>query len=91
MTAVPAIDLIEAGAALVAGAALIWFPGRYRRRAERHRAERIAELRAGAEETYFEETRALEAYPVPGRDWHWRLIGALLIAFGGFLVLDYFS
>ena len=45
----------------------------------RAREARLAELRAGAPETYFEERRALEAYPLTHRKWVWRLLGAVTL------------
>jgi hypothetical protein len=43
------------------------------------RERRLAELRQGKEETYFEERRALEAYPPVRRLWVWRLFGCLCL------------
>ena len=91
MSGFAAFEFIEAAAAIAAGAVLIWFPGRYRRREEKRRAARIAELTAGAEESYFEERRALGAYPLPSRDWVWRLFGALLVGAGVLVIFDLLS
>ena len=46
------------------------------------RERRLAELRQGKEETYFEERRALEAYPPVRRLWVWRLLGCLCLLLG---------
>jgi len=43
------------------------------------RERRLAELRQGKEEAYFEERRALEAYPPVRRLWVWRLLGCLVL------------
>lgn len=81
-----AVDLIEPGLAMAAGAALLWLPRAYRRRAERGHAARLAELKAGAEEHLFEERRSLEAYPPPKSDATWKLLGAVLFLLGAFQV-----
>ena len=72
--------------ALAAGTALILFPGRYRRRAEERHSSRLAELEAGAEESYFEEKRSLLAYRPIRSDRGWRGVGALLILIGLYLL-----
>jgi uncharacterized membrane protein len=87
MGAFAAVDLIQPLLAMAAGVALMWFPGRWGRAIERRHAARLAELEAGAEEAFFEERRALEAYRPPKSDMApWRLLGALLFLLGAFLV-----
>ena len=84
MNALLAVDVIGSGLVMVAGAALVWFPRRYRKRAERERAARLAELDAGADEAFFEERRSLVAYPPPRSDWTWRLLGTVVFLLGAF-------
>ena len=48
---------------------------------EEQRQERLAELRAGAEERYFEERRELEAYG-PNSAGPFRLWGTLILLLG---------
>ncbi|WP_298198937.1 hypothetical protein [Novosphingobium sp.] len=56
-------------------------------RARRLRREaRRAELSAGAEERFFEEARALDAYPLPRTDIGIRLAGLGMVALGLVLV-----
>ena len=81
-----ALDLIQPGLAMAAGAALMWFPRKHRRDAERRHAARLAELNAGAEERFFEERRSLEAYRPAKADMTWKLGGALLFLLGAFQV-----
>lgn len=40
--------------------------------APRRHARRLAALRDGAREAWFEERRSLETYPPPDRTQHWR-------------------
>ncbi|WP_295633218.1 hypothetical protein [Novosphingobium sp.] len=47
---------------------------------ERH-AKRLAELRCGAQEKYFEERRSLETYRPRGLSWPYRLFGVATMAF----------
>jgi hypothetical protein len=48
---------------------------------ERHE-RRLAELRHGGKEGYFEERRSLEAYPPFRRLWVWRLMGLVCFLLG---------
>ncbi len=50
--------------------------------AETSVAKRLAEIAGGAEESYFEERRSLEAYPPPSSDTKMRWLGALLTVLG---------
>lgn len=86
MSVVTAIDLIEPGLAVALGAAVLWFPSRYRRAAQQRHAARLAEIEAGAEETYFEEKRALESYRPARRDRTWQLLGAGMVLLGALQV-----
>ena len=45
-------------------------------------AKRIAEIEAGAPESYFEEYRALKAYPVTSSSRTWLVVGWLLVVTG---------
>jgi hypothetical protein len=81
-----AVDLIKPGLLAVAGAALLWFPHRYRQSAERRHAERSAELEAGADEAFFEERRSLDAYRPARSDRTWQLLGAVLFSLGAFQI-----
>jgi hypothetical protein len=81
-----ALELIEPGLAVAAGTALLWFPGQFRRLAQRRNAERLAELEAGGEESYFEERRALKAYAPTRRDFTWQLLGAVFVIIGAFQI-----
>ena len=67
--------------ALASGASLAVRPERRRRAWQ----SRIDALRAGAPERYFEELRALEAYPVPPSDRRLRLYGVALLLCGAVL------
>lgn len=44
-------------------------------------ADRLAELRGGAQEKYFEERRSLETYRPRGLSWPYRLFGLVTMAF----------
>lgn len=55
--------------------------------ASRH-AERLAELREGAPERFFEERRSLETYGPPGGTWPYRIFGLAILVFSiGSIVL----
>lgn len=45
-------------------------------------AKRIAEIEAGAPESYFEECRALKAYPVTSSNRKWLVMGWLFVVAG---------
>jgi hypothetical protein len=81
-----AVDLIQPGLAMAAGAGLMWFPRKHRRNAERESAARLAELKSGGEELFFEERRSLEAYRPPKSDTTWKLFGAVVFLLGAFQV-----
>lgn len=49
-------------------------------------AKRIADLDAGAPERYFEERRALVAYPAPATIKGWRIKGIALVVLGILLI-----
>lgn len=49
-------------------------------KAQRH-SQRLAELREGASEAYFEERRALETYRPRGVSWPYRVFGLAMMAF----------
>ena len=67
---------------IAAGLVSILWPRWLMNRAKARYDRRLAELRAGAEETYFEEQRSLLAYP-PRVPWRWdRLYGGLLVLLG---------
>ena len=83
----PLADPLQAVLLLAAGVALMVVPGRIRRRAERIHAERLAQLDAGGEESFFEERRSLEAWPPPRHDRSWRWLGAVLILVAGLQIL----
>lgn len=70
------IALIIFGAVLLARPILIARP--FIERRER----RLADLRHGGEEAFFEERRSLEAYPPVRRLWVWRLIGLVCFLLG---------
>ncbi|HEX7848977.1 MAG TPA: hypothetical protein VF485_04505 [Sphingomonas sp.] len=46
------------------------------------RDRRLAQLRRGADEAYFEERRSLEAYPAIQKLWIWRVIGLTFLLLG---------
>lgn len=76
---------------LASGLVMFLFPRRKRLAAEIRIATRKNQLAAGDPERYFEEGRALDAYPPPTTDAKWRIRGALLIALGVALpVMSYF-
>lgn len=91
MDALLALQLIEPGLAVAAGAALLWFPRRFRRLAQRRHAARLAELEAGGKETYFEERRELQAYPPGRKDFTWQLLGAVFVILGAFQIFILFT
>lgn len=70
-------DLVMGVFAVALGLSGLLYPGRRRRVWERRREE----LSAGAPERFFEERRALEAYP-PGTDRRARLAGLGMVLAG---------
>lgn len=82
-----AVDLIQPGLTIAAGAAFIWFPRCHRGLAERRHAARLAELDAEAGERFFEERRSLEAYRPSKSDTTWKLFGVVCFLLGAFQVV----
>jgi hypothetical protein len=66
----------------IAGALVLFWPYSFSARAGLQHEKRLEELRSGAEETYFEERRSLEAYRPPRSELTWRLLGAILLVLG---------
>jgi hypothetical protein len=64
---------------IILGAVILFWPGRISDRASKKHEERLATLREGAVESYFEERRALEAYKPLRIEVAWRLLGIILI------------
>jgi hypothetical protein len=62
----------------VAGLMMVIWPHLFANHARRRHDERLADLAAGGDERYFEERRALEAYPPMAKLGAWRLLGGLL-------------
>jgi hypothetical protein len=71
----------EAALGIIVGLVLILFAPSIRRKEERKRKARLAELANGASEYYFEERRELEAYPIR-RPPTIRLLGIVLVIAG---------
>jgi hypothetical protein len=71
-------DYFPTIAGLIIGLLLVLWPPPQRTAEEQSRQQRLAELRAGAEERFFEERRELEAYGPSS---------AGIFRFWGFLVL----
>lgn len=74
------------GALSLANGAFMLMP-KWRYDAQRRRAKRIAAIEAGGPERYFEELRALKAYPLPaaGRRWTLRAIFVIVLGLGSIL------
>ena len=68
--------------ALVAGLPMFFVPGKKRAEAVARIANRKAELSAGADESFFEEARTIDAYPPPKTERAWRIRGAVLTLVG---------
>lgn len=65
---------------LAVGLALILRPQIFAGISEGRRQRRLAALKAGAAEKYFEEKRALETYPARRTGLNlWRLLGAVMV------------
>lgn len=74
---------ISAGVLLLAtGLPRVIAPHRSLGRSQQDRAERIAEIEAGALERFFEEHRALKAYPVTSSRRKWVILGWLAAVSG---------
>lgn len=67
--------------AIIVGVALVFFASSIRDGLNAGREKRLAQLKDGAAETFFEERRQLEAYPVR-RTIILRLLGFFLAACG---------
>jgi hypothetical protein len=61
--------------ALAVGLPRVVAPRRSLILSQQDQAKRIAEIEAGARERYFEECRALKAYPIASSGRHWLLMG----------------
>ncbi|MGQ0589757.1 MAG: hypothetical protein ACT4N8_09535 [Sphingosinicella sp.] len=70
---------------VIAGAYVLFWPWSHTRRLLQRREDRLGELAAGEEESFFEERRELEAYPTMKSEWLLRLLGGVM--FIGCLVL----
>jgi len=71
---------------------LITVPQWFSTYAERRHADRLAALRNGAPEKFFEERRSLETYRPRGVRWPYRLFGFATMAFAiGSLVLHHWT
>lgn len=69
-------SLVIGALCLPSGLGMFIFPRKQRLAAEAKVRFRRQQLAAGAPELYFEEARALEAYPLPATDIRWRIRGA---------------
>jgi hypothetical protein len=90
MAAFLALELIQPGFLILSGILLLWYPKRHRIEATRRHAARLAEIDAGADERFFEERRALLAYPPASSDPAWQSLGSLLFLLGtyqGYMLL----
>jgi len=76
------LSLALGGMCIVSGTAMAIFPNK------KHEAElaRKAELSAGASERFFEERRAIDAYPSPKTESGWRIRGIALTVLGVALI-----
>lgn len=68
--------------AIIAGTPKLLRPKITRDRVQAARNHRIQQLNAGAKEHYFEERRAIDAYPPIAADWKTRAFGGFLVAIG---------
>lgn len=66
---------------IVVATALIVVPQWFSTYTPQRHAERLAALRDGAQEKYFEERRDLETYRPRGSRWPYRLFGLATMAF----------
>ena len=82
------MDLLFWGAfALVSGLPMAVRPIATRLKAQRKHEDRLSEIDAGANERYFEERRALIAYPPPQTDSKTRWVGYGLTVAGIVLLI----
>ena len=82
-TAVNLQSLVIGAFSLFSGAGMLIFPRRKRLAAEAKVAHRKEQLAAGAPERYFEESRSLDAYPLPATE----IKGAFMTVVGLTLLL----
>ena len=68
--------------ALAVGLPRVVAPRRSLVLSQQDRSKRIAEIEAGAPEHYFEEYRALKAYPVTSSSRKWLIVGWLAVVAG---------
>ena len=80
------LGLIVGISCIASGSMMLIFPRRTRLAAKAKSEDRKAELDAGASERFFEEGRALSAYPLLKTDGKWRARGMLLTV-GGIVLL----
>ena len=82
-------DSVVAMITLGLGASAFLWPEKRYFESEDNRRARLEELKAGAPETYFEERRALEAYP-PKTNLSRRtirILGGVTMLMGGFMLI----
>ena len=73
------LDLVKAALLLVVALALLFVPEWIARRAQWQHEEQLADRLAAGKDRYFEELRALEAYPPsPPTSPAWRVAGAVV-------------
>jgi hypothetical protein len=78
-------DQYQALGSIALGLGLIFWPPPKHRQKDEQRQARIAELKNGAAERYFEERRQLEVYG-PKSTGPFRLLGVLMLLIGGALL-----
>jgi hypothetical protein len=66
---------------IVVATALVIVPQWFSSHTALRHSERLAELRNGAPERFFEERRSLETYRPKGYSWPYRLFGLVAMAF----------
>ena len=66
---------------IIVATALLIVPQWFSTYTKRQHSERLAALRNGAPEKYFEELRSLETYRSRGASWPYRLFGLATIAY----------
>lgn len=71
------------------GATLLIYPSIVARFFVDRHDRRLAQLRRGEDEAYFEERRSLEAYPALQKRWMWRVIGLVFLLLGTASLLLY--
>jgi hypothetical protein len=83
-----AFDMLKLVPGLVLGLALLFLPSRYRDRAERIHAKKLADRLARGSDSYFEELRSLRAYQPPRSAGPWQVLGAILTFLSAFLIYE---